>query len=66
MIKEAAARGMQARDVPETFICKAMVNMVRSESIMYKACPSENCNKKVSLIIFLYYNYFSIFFNMFI
>lgn len=47
MIREATARGMQARDMPETFICKAMINMVRTDNIMYKACPSDNCNKKV-------------------
>lgn len=32
---------------PEIFTVKATINLLRTENILYKSCPSENCKKKV-------------------
>lgn len=52
-LEEAAVRGAHATDAPETFICKALINIVRHENAVYKACPTENCNKKVCFVFFI-------------
>ncbi|XP_015111159.1 replication protein A 70 kDa DNA-binding subunit [Diachasma alloeum] len=31
----------------ETYLCKAAVTFIRSENAIYKACPTDTCNKKV-------------------
>lgn len=32
------------------YTVKATISMLRSESALYKACPSENCKKKVIIV----------------
>lgn len=36
---------------PEIFTVKATINLLRTENILYKSCPSENCKKKVIILI---------------
>lgn len=34
-------------DKPDYFMCKAVVNFVKSANSFYKSCPTPDCNKKV-------------------
>ncbi|XP_014209372.1 replication protein A 70 kDa DNA-binding subunit-like [Copidosoma floridanum] len=45
--QEADENKFGHQDHPSYFICKATVNLIRSENVLYKACPSEGCRKKV-------------------
>lgn len=41
------ARGLVVNEKPEYFSTVGMINMMRSENALYKACPNDKCNKKV-------------------
>lgn len=43
-VKEA---NLGTGDKPDYFSCRATIMHIRGENIMYPACGSENCNKKV-------------------
>lgn len=45
--KEAEQQRFGHHEMPNTFIAKATVNLIRAENTLYKACPSEGCKKKV-------------------
>ena len=45
--KEAEEQRFGHPDMPNMFITKATVNLIRSENSLYKACPAEGCKKKV-------------------
>lgn len=42
---------------PEIFTVKATINLLRTENILYKSCPSENCKKKVIIISYFISRY---------
>lgn len=44
---QAKAENLGHGDKPDYYSVKACVSIVRKENCLYKACPSENCNKKV-------------------
>ncbi|XP_065291671.2 replication protein A 70 kDa DNA-binding subunit [Dermacentor albipictus] len=46
-IAQAKAEGLGKGDKPDYYSVKACVSIIRKENCLYKACPSENCNKKV-------------------
>nr|CAD7397032.1 unnamed protein product [Timema poppensis] len=46
-LQEARQAQLGTSDKPDYFTCKAMVTMIRSENVVYKACPNGDCNKKV-------------------
>ncbi|XP_075745576.1 replication protein A 70 kDa DNA-binding subunit isoform X2 [Rhipicephalus microplus] len=46
-IAQAKAEGLGQGDKPDYYSVKACVSIIRKENCLYKACPSENCNKKV-------------------
>ncbi|XP_008557136.1 replication protein A 70 kDa DNA-binding subunit [Microplitis demolitor] len=46
-LAEAEERGRSSMDVPTTFMCKATISLIRPDRALYKACPSDSCNKKV-------------------
>ncbi|XP_015606859.1 replication protein A 70 kDa DNA-binding subunit [Cephus cinctus] len=45
--KEAVDLGLGRNDSADYYVVKATVNMVRAENSLYKACPTEDCKKKV-------------------
>ncbi|KAJ8672835.1 hypothetical protein QAD02_004095 [Eretmocerus hayati] len=45
--KEVEEQRFGHQDMPNTFVNKATVNLIRSENALYKSCPSEGCKKKV-------------------
>lgn len=46
-LAQAKAEGLGQGDKPDYYTVKACVSIIRKENCLYKACPSENCNKKV-------------------
>ncbi|CAN7938762.1 unnamed protein product [Ixodes hexagonus] len=46
-LSQAKQQKLGFGDRPDFFSCKASVAIVRKENCLYKACPSERCNKKV-------------------
>lgn len=48
--KEATDLGL-GHKVADMYTVKATVNMIRIENALYKACPSENCKKKVIYLV---------------
>ena len=45
--EEAKSAGLGTGDSAGYFSTKAVVAMVKKENVLYTACPSEGCNKKV-------------------
>uniref|UniRef100_A0A2P2I042 Replication protein A subunit n=1 Tax=Hirondellea gigas TaxID=1518452 RepID=A0A2P2I042_9CRUS len=45
---EAKREGLGSRDQPDFYSCKAIVTLVKKENLLYRACTSEGCNKKVT------------------
>lgn len=45
--KEVAEQRFGHPDMPNVFVTKATVNLIRAENALYKACPAEGCKKKV-------------------
>ncbi|OXU23008.1 hypothetical protein TSAR_015531 [Trichomalopsis sarcophagae] len=45
--KEVEENRFGHQDMPNMFIAKATVNLIRAENALYKSCPSEGCKKKV-------------------
>lgn len=45
---EAKAKSLGFGEKPDYFSCQATVMVVKSENSLYKACPTPNCNKKVT------------------
>ncbi|XP_017485028.1 PREDICTED: replication protein A 70 kDa DNA-binding subunit [Rhagoletis zephyria] len=44
---EARIRNLGAGDKADYFQCKGIVHIVKSQNAFYKACPQQDCNKKV-------------------
>ena len=40
--------GLGVGEKPDYFLCKGAVAYARKENCLYKACPSADCNKKVT------------------
>ncbi|KAH7960038.1 hypothetical protein HPB49_016498 [Dermacentor silvarum] len=51
-LAQAKAEGLGQGDKPDYYTVKACVSIIRKENCLYKACPSENCNKKANLTDF--------------
>lgn len=45
--KEAKDMQLGCREGPDYFVVKATINMIRTENSLYKACPTEDCKKKL-------------------
>ncbi|XP_015524871.1 replication protein A 70 kDa DNA-binding subunit [Neodiprion pinetum] len=45
--KEAKDMQLGCRETPDYFIVKATINMIRTENSLYKACPTDDCKKKL-------------------
>ncbi|XP_044271504.1 replication protein A 70 kDa DNA-binding subunit-like [Tribolium madens] len=46
-LKEVQDKGLGNSEKGDYFQTKATILLVRSENSLYKACPTENCNKKI-------------------
>lgn len=46
-LKQVRQDGLGSKDTDEYFQVLGTVLFIRSENVLYKACPEENCNKKV-------------------
>lgn len=44
---EIVYRNLGAGDKADYFMCKALIQTVRTQNALYKACPQPECNKKV-------------------
>lgn len=44
---EVRAKNLGTGDKPDYFQTKAVINIIRSTNAVYKACPQQECNKKV-------------------
>lgn len=52
LFKEAKEAQLGGGDKPDYLTVLATVIHIRSNNCTYKACPTENCNKKVVLCVF--------------
>lgn len=52
LFKEAKEAQLGGGDKPDYLNVLATVIHIRSSNCTYKACPTENCNKKVVLCVF--------------
>ena len=46
--QQVKAADIGRKEKPDYFNCKGTITYLRKENIVYKACPSSDCNKKVS------------------
>lgn len=46
-ISQIEMENMGSGDKPDYFMCKASVVLIKKENVLYRACPSQTCNKKV-------------------
>ncbi|CAD6242557.1 GSCOCG00009510001-RA-CDS [Cotesia congregata] len=46
-IQDAEQEAQSAGTKPVNFTCKAAISIIRAERALYKACPTDGCNKKI-------------------
>lgn len=45
--KEAEEQRFGHQDMPNAFVAKATINIIKADNAIYKSCPTDNCKKKV-------------------
>lgn len=45
--REVQNKHLGENEKPDMYMCKGAINVIKSENILYRACPVDGCKKKV-------------------